>query len=105
MKLPEFLTEVDFGEIRLTGSRIGLYDVIYYLNNGYSPDQLQEEYSHLPPGRIQQVFDFYQENRDDVDAYVAREEAAIERLRAETPRRVNWEELRRRMNERSAGGS
>jgi uncharacterized protein (DUF433 family) len=103
MKLPAFLTEDDLGEIRVTGSRIGLYHLIYYFNEGYTPEQLHDQFPTLSPTVIGQVLDFYRDNRSEVDAYVAQEQAAIDRLRAETPRKVDWDELRRRMAARRTG--
>jgi uncharacterized protein (DUF433 family) len=103
MKLPAFLTQDDLGEIFLTGRRIGLYHVISYFNEGYSPEQLHEQFPTLSPELIGQVLDFYRSNRAEVDAYVARERAEIERQYAETPRLIDWDELRRKMAKRRAG--
>jgi uncharacterized protein (DUF433 family) len=95
MKLPAFLTEDDLGEIRLTGSRIGLYLVIHYFNAGYSLERLQEEFPSLPPGLLRQVLDFYRDNRAEVDAYVARCTAEMEQRRRGGGA-LDREELRRR---------
>jgi uncharacterized protein (DUF433 family) len=104
MQLPEFLTEWPFGEIVLTGHRIGLYHVITRHNEGYSAEMLQEQFPTLPLGLIHQVLQFYTENRAEVDAYVARTRDAIDRLCAATPRAFDWAELRRRMDERRQAG-
>jgi uncharacterized protein (DUF433 family) len=97
MNLPDFLTEWPYGEIVLTGHRIGLYHVVQDYKAGYSPERLHEEFPTLSLELINKVLAFYQENRAEVDAYVAREEEEIERQRATTPRVFDWEELRRRM--------
>jgi uncharacterized protein (DUF433 family) len=97
MKLPEYLREAPYGEILLTGSRIGLYHVISYYNLGESAEQLAERWQTLSLDLIKKVLAFYHENKEEVDAYVAREQAALDHLRATTPRRIDWEELRRRM--------
>jgi uncharacterized protein (DUF433 family) len=103
MKLPAFLTEVDFGEILVTGSRIGLYHLLYFFNEGYTPEQLHVQFPTLSPSVIVQVLDFYRDNRSEVDAYLDQEQAGIDRQRAETPRKVDWDELRRRMAARRTG--
>jgi uncharacterized protein (DUF433 family) len=72
MTLPDFLTQDEYGEIRLTGSRIGLMHVIDFYNDGHLPEQLHEQYPTLPLDLINQVLAFYQENRAEVDAYIAR---------------------------------
>lgn len=95
MQLPDFLMEVPFGEIRLTGHRIGLFHVVSDYNRGYSPEQLHEEFPTLPLELISKVLAFYKENRDEVDAYMARCEEEMERnRRASKP--IDWEELKRR---------
>jgi uncharacterized protein (DUF433 family) len=100
MELPEFLTEWPMGEIVLTGHRIGLYHVISYHNDGYSAEQLHERFPTLSLELIQKVLAFYEANRAEVDAYVARCQAEIDHLRATTPRVIDWEELRRKFEAR-----
>ncbi len=95
MKLPEFLTEWPFGEIVLTGHRIGLYHVVYDYNQGYSPEQLHEEFPTLSLDLINKVLAFYQENRAEVDAYMARCEEEIEHNRR-AAKTIDIEELKRR---------
>ncbi len=97
MTLPEFLTEDPYGEICLTGHRIGLYDVIFHYREGFSPERSHEEYPTLPLEIIRKVLNFYRENQAEADAYVARCQAEIDRQRAATPRAIDWDELRRRV--------
>ena len=68
MNLPDFLTEAPYGDIRVTGHRIGLYHVLCYYKEGYSPEQLHEEFPTLSRDLINKVLLFYQDNRDEVDA-------------------------------------
>lgn len=82
MVLPDFLIDHPDGEIRLTGHRIGLFDVVIFYNEGYSPEMLHEQFPTLPLPLIHKVIAFYLENRAEVDAYVARKQAAIDHLRA-----------------------
>jgi uncharacterized protein (DUF433 family) len=95
MKLPEFLTEVPYGEIRLTGHRIGLFHVVYDYNRGYSAERLHEEFPTLSLDLINKVLDFYRQNRAEVDAYMARCEEEMERNRREG-KTIDAEELKRR---------
>jgi uncharacterized protein (DUF433 family) len=96
MKLPDFLTEGAFGEVRLTGHRIGLDHVIEDYNSGYSPERLHEEFPTLPLDLIQKVLAFYEANRAEVDAYMARGREDSERhRRAAKP--IDVEELMARL--------
>ncbi len=102
MNLPAFLTEWPYGEIVLTGHRIGLYHVVSDYKEGMSAEQLHEQIPSLPLELICQVLAFYHENQAEVDAYVAHEQEEIERQRASTPRVFDWEKLRRRYEAKKA---
>jgi uncharacterized protein (DUF433 family) len=95
MRLPDFLQEVEPGEIRLTGHRIGLYHVVDLCQQGYSAEMVHEEFPSLPLELVRQVLGFYQENKAEVDAYVAQYRAEIERHYAQGSK-LDLEELMRR---------
>jgi uncharacterized protein (DUF433 family) len=94
MKLPDFLTEWPFGEIVLTGHRIGLYEVMIYHRDGYTAEMLRELFPTLTLDHIEKVLAFARENRAEVDAYVDRCQAEIEHQRATSPRVLDWEKMR-----------
>jgi uncharacterized protein (DUF433 family) len=96
MNLPEFLTEWPYGEIVLTGHRIGRYHVVSHYREGFSPERLHEEHPTLSPELINKVLAFYEANRAEVDAYVERCRAEIEHQMATTPPAIEPDELRRR---------
>jgi uncharacterized protein (DUF433 family) len=79
MKLPDFLTSHQYGEIRLTGHRIGLLHVIDLWTDGLSAEEIEEQFPSLSLALIHKVLAFYLENRADVDAYIAECHAEIER--------------------------
>ena len=97
MKLPVFLTDAGYGAIRLTGHRISLKDVVDLYRDGYSCQEIQEQFPTLSQDLINRVLDFYRENKSEVDAYVAKCQAEIEQQRATTPTKLNLEELQKRM--------
>lgn len=96
MKLPDFLTEWPFGEIVLTGHRIGLYHVMFYHREGYTAEMLHEMFPTLSLDHIENVLGFARANQMEVDAYVDRCQAEIDRQRETTPRLLDWEKLRKR---------
>jgi uncharacterized protein (DUF433 family) len=105
MNLPDFLTLWPFGNIVLTGHRIGLYHVIDSYKQGLNVERLHETYPTLEPELIQKVLDFYHANQAEVDAYVADVRAELQRQEAAAPR-IDWEARRRRAEERKrVGGS
>ncbi len=100
MNLPEFLVEVPYGEIRLKGSRIGLYHVIYgHREQGFNAEQLHEEFPTLSVELLNKVLEFYGQNREEVDAYLQRcREESDRQRRAAKP--IDFEALRKRMEAR-----
>jgi uncharacterized protein (DUF433 family) len=101
MTLPEFLTRHEKGEIRLSGHRIDLFHLVFYYNEGYSAEMLLGQFPTLNLALIHKVIAFYLENQAEVDAYLARCEAEIERHRAATPLAPTLEELRARSQARN----
>jgi uncharacterized protein (DUF433 family) len=99
MNLPDFLIDHPDGEIRLTGHRISLYDVISYHQEGYTPEMLHEQFPSVPLPLICQVVDFHRENQAEVDAYVARKRSALERLEASMPPSPAVLRLRQKLEE------
>ena len=93
---PDFLTEWPYGEIVLTGHRIGLHHVVNYYNEGYSPEMLVGQFPILSLAHVHKVIAFYLENRAEVDAYVARVRAELTQ-QAATGKHVDLAELRERM--------
>jgi uncharacterized protein (DUF433 family) len=104
MKLPDFLREVEYGDILLVGSRVGLYHIVTRYEEGLSAEQIQEWYPTLPLELINRVLAFYHENRSEVDAYVAAYRAELDRQEAETPRLIDWDDLRRKFEAMRRGG-
>ncbi len=82
MTLPDFLTQDEDGEIRLTGHRIGLYTVVRYAQAGYSAEQIRAELPSLEPVLVDQVLHFTRENQAEVEAYVTAYRAELERQEA-----------------------
>jgi uncharacterized protein (DUF433 family) len=97
MTLPDFLTMDAAGEIRLTGHRIGLWHLVHYYNEGYSPEMLVCQYPTLPLAMVHKVIAYYLENRAAVAAYAVTCQAEIDRQRATQRPPVDAATLRRRL--------
>jgi uncharacterized protein (DUF433 family) len=97
MNLPDFLTRDDLGHIRLTGHRIGLQDVVFYYNEGYSPEAMVCHFPTLSLALVHKVIAFYLENLTEIDAYVRKAEQDAEQLRAAALKGPGLAELRRRL--------
>jgi uncharacterized protein (DUF433 family) len=99
MILPDFLNRASTGEIRLAAHRIGLYHVVHYYNEGYSPEMLACHFPDLPLALVHKVIAFYLDNRDEVNAYVADCQDELTQQRAANPNRLPLASLRQRLEE------
>src|SRR6266404_8134513 len=97
MNLPDFLTQDEFGSIRLSGHRVDFAHLLHYYNDGYSPEMLWTEYPALPLALIHKALGFYLENQRDVDAYLTRFREEVDRRRTEPAPGPALVELRRRL--------
>ncbi len=105
MTLPDFLTQDADGTIHVTGHRIGLQDLVYFYKEGYSPEALLQAFPTLSLSVINNAITFYLEQQVEVDSYVARCEAEMERQRTAAPRGPDVAELRRRMAAKQTTGA
>ena len=97
LQLPDFLARNEFGEIRLTGHRIGLLHLVDRYNEGYSPEAIFCEYPTLALVLIYKTIAFYLDHQEEVDAYVATTRADIERQAAVPSPGPTMVELRERL--------
>jgi uncharacterized protein (DUF433 family) len=102
MKLPEFHTEDGPDEIRLAGHRIGLYTVVRHYKEGRAAERIAEEFPTLSLALIFRVLAFYLENQAEVDEYVRRYSAVLERQEQEHVPGPGYTRLRRFLDEKPA---
>jgi uncharacterized protein (DUF433 family) len=105
MQLPDFLDRNKYGEIRLTGHRIGLIQIVDRYNEGYSPEGIVAEFPTLPLATIHKVIGFYLENRAETDRYVEACRSEIDRQATAPPQGPDTAELRRRLEKMRAAGT
>ena len=96
MNLPHYLHSPTAGDIRIVGSRIGLYHVVQKYREGMTPAMIAEEYPTLSIFQVERAIGFYLENRSEVDDYVRDYEVELERQFA-AGHRVNVDGLRARL--------
>ena len=105
MNLPDYLTLDADGHIHVMGHRIGLQDLVYYYNEGYSAEAMLDVFPTLSLAIIHKVIAFYLDDQVNVDAYVATCDVEMERQRAVAPRGPDVAELRRRLAAKLAAGA
>ena len=100
MVLPDFLTQNADGEIILTGHRVGLYHVVQYYREGFSPEMLACQYPTLSLALIHKVVAYYLDNRAEVDSYISACRDELDRQQGGNNRHINTAELRERLEKR-----
>ncbi|HVX86086.1 MAG TPA: DUF433 domain-containing protein [Phycisphaerae bacterium] len=96
--LPDFLTRVD-GELRITGHRISLPEILWEYNEGRSAEELVLRFPTLKLATIHKAIAFYLDHQPDLDAYLAAREGEMEQQRAGSPASPSLAELQRRMEQ------
>ena len=79
--LPDFLYESPAGTVRVRGSRLLFEGVIYLHRAGEKPERMKEAYLNLTDELAVQIVDYYEQNREIVDEYVAECERSFEESR------------------------
>ena len=77
MRLEDYLDFQKPDVIRLRGHRIGLEHVIEAYKEGETPEQIVAYYKSLSLEEVYAVIAYYLRNRDEVEAYLARVDAAV----------------------------
>jgi len=97
MQLSDDLETWPGGEIMLRGHRIGLYTIVRDHRAGKSPEAMAEQYPALSLAVIHRVIAFYLDNSAEVDDYMQRIDANIDRFETRAPAGPTLAELRRRL--------
>ena len=75
------LTETESGVLRIGDSRVSLDSVIVAFNQGSAPEQIVYDYDTLSLSDVYAAISYYLQNRETVDAYLAKRAKQNEKLR------------------------
>jgi uncharacterized protein (DUF433 family) len=79
MQLEDYLDFQGPDVIRIKGHRIGLEHIVERYWDGFSPEQIAQDFPGLSLEKIYAVIAYYLHNRAEIDAYIARTNAEHER--------------------------
>jgi uncharacterized protein (DUF433 family) len=96
--LPDFLAEVD-GDIRITGHRINLYDVLWEYNQGLSIEEMTLRFPTVKRSTILKLIAFYLDFQPAVDTYLTSYQAELDEKRRTGPATPSVAELQRRLEQ------
>ncbi len=94
--LPDFLEAAD-GELRVTGHRLSLFDVLWEYNQGLAAEELALRFPTLKRSTIHKVLAFYLDNQPAVDGYLNVCAAALDEKRRRGRPTVSVAELQQRL--------
>ncbi len=68
------------GSPRINGTRISVLAIAGWYRQGYTPEEISEQYEHLTLAQIYSALAYYHANRQETDTDILREESEYERL-------------------------
>lgn len=72
MQLEDYFTFLKSDDIRIKGHRIGIDNVLFYFQEGYTPEEIKAIYPDLSLEEIYATITYYLHNKDEVDSYLDR---------------------------------
>lgn len=72
--------EIRKGRPRIAGAGVTVRRIAGWQNLGLTPEEIAAKIEHLSLAQIHAALAYYHANRDEIDAGIAAEEAAIERI-------------------------
>jgi uncharacterized protein (DUF433 family) len=80
VRTPEFRG----GQPHIAGTGITVHRIVRWYKQGYSPEQIADEYAHLTLAQVYAALSYYHANQADIEAELAAENAEIARLEHES---------------------
>ena len=83
LPMNDYLEQLEPDVVRVKGHRIGLEHIVERYTEGFSAEQIAQEFPGVELKAIYAIIAYYLHNQAAVDAYVARSDAAAETRRQE----------------------
>jgi uncharacterized protein (DUF433 family) len=78
------------GHLRIDGTRITVTQVVVHYKQGYTPEEIADQYPHLTLAQVYTALAYYHANREEIEA-----ELAAEKLEADQLEQAYQQPLRR----------
>lgn len=72
MQLEDYFNFLDANDIRIKGHRIGIDNVLEYYLEGYTPEEIANNFPGLSLEKIHATITYYHHKRPEIDAYLLR---------------------------------
>ena len=67
----------------MTGTRIRVQDIVFWTEEGRSPDEIVRSFPHLTLADVYAALAYYHDNRVVIDEHIRDDDAKVSRLKAE----------------------
>jgi uncharacterized protein (DUF433 family) len=68
------------GRPQIGGSGVSVQRIVGWYKMGQTPEEIADQYGHLSLAQVYAALAYYHANRDEIEGYLAREEADYDRL-------------------------
>jgi len=89
MREKHYVRVDDHGVLRVGTTRVMLDALVAGFEQGHSPETIQQQFPALSLEEVYGAITYYLSHRDDVQAYLQRQEALWQTLRAEAEQQAN----------------
>ncbi len=91
------LTKTEGGVLRIGNTRVSIDSVIIAFNQGSAPEQIVYDYDTLTLAEVYAAISYYLQNRETVDAYLAKRAKQNEKLREANDTRFGHRGIREKL--------
>ena len=78
------------GRLRINGTRVTVNQLVVWYKQGYTPEEITDQYPHLTLAQVYTALAYYHANREEIEA-----ELAAEKLEADQLEQAYQQPLRR----------
>src|SRR5262245_57701455 len=71
------------GRMRIDGTRVTVHQIATYYQQGWTPEEIADQYPHITLAQVYAALAYYHANRDEVDRELEQETADLLRLQDE----------------------
>jgi uncharacterized protein (DUF433 family) len=71
------------GHLRINGTRMTVNQLVVWYKQGYTPEEIADQYPHLTLAQVYAALAYYHANREEIEAELAAEKIEADRLEQE----------------------
>ena len=68
------------GRLRIDGTRMTVNQLVVWYKQGYTPEEIADQYPHLTLAQVYTALAYYHANRDEIEVDLAAEKIEADRL-------------------------